>query len=151
MLIKVANPQTLRSKPQLHSHERHTTYNGGRYLPTTTWVRSCTVRPKATTLPGTPAVGDEVELVFEVMLYYNQNRACTIYRSLEDFVGLRKSLMPWNNNPPLLPSFKQQRQEQEIVHDLHVFLCEVLAKYPFEMGVEHFLQRRMDDCGGRWC
>ncbi len=119
------------TKPQLHSTKCHHTYNGTRVLPITTWVRSPTVR----------VAGDgEYALVYEIILYYKRNRACTIYRRYEDFVKLEGLLTPWKDSAIFSSS--------DDVRGMHLFLREALDKRPLECAMEYFLRRRMGDCGG---
>jgi len=131
MQLKPDQVPAIPTKPQFHSAKCHHTYNGTRVLPKASWVRSPTVRD----------TGDgDYALVYEIVLYYKHNRACTIYRSWEDFTKLRNNLALWKNAAAFSSS-----------HDLgglHRFLREAIAKRPREVAMEYFLRRRMGDCGG---
>ncbi|KAK3394127.1 hypothetical protein B0H63DRAFT_37212 [Podospora didyma] len=136
MRVKLATTKpSVPSKPQLHSRKHHHTYNSTRHLPIATLVRYPAVRRQ------TAGHGSEYALVYEVMLYYERNRACTIYRSLADFARLRKGLMM------PLPEIIVNHDTGSSILDL--LLRQVLAKRPRECAVEYFLRRRMSDCGGR--
>jgi len=146
-------------KPQLHTRKHHHAYNGARSLPIFTWVRpSMSTRPskrsqkpeardrdryrqpqsdsRSTLSPATLSI-------YEVKLYYSKNRACTIYRSWDDFVRLGKGLSSGGLTPP--PCTERHSHTSQC---LHKFLKQVLARSPTEPSVEFFLRRRMDDCGG---
>lgn len=132
MHIKPLQIPPIPTKPQLHSSKHHHTYNGTRCLPITTWVRSPTVR--ATQLGG------DFTFAYEIILYYEHNRACTVYRTWDDFRTLRKALRPWRD----ATSFNSELD----VQGMHLFLREALAKRADDCAVEYFLRRRMEDCGG---
>ncbi|KAK0618387.1 hypothetical protein B0T17DRAFT_509930 [Bombardia bombarda] len=164
MQIKSPQDALIPSKPQLHSRKYHHTYNGTRQLPIATWVQplSSSSSYPPTTSDQDGSSHDSAPLSsYEVELYYERNRACTIYRSWDDFVTLRNGLTMWPNAPPLCPDEEQhyaQEQEQlqlQPIHDqnhshyLHRFLWEALGKWPHECAVEYFLRRRIGDCGGR--
>lgn len=80
-------------------------------------------------------------MVYEILLYFGHNRACTIYRSWDDFKTLRRGLTPWKR-PTAFCSPND-------VRSLDKFLREALVKRPHECAMEYFLRRRIDDCGGR--
>jgi len=132
MHIKPTQAPSIPAKPQLHSAKCHHTYNGTRLLPITTWVRSPTVRE------------DEFgqwALVIEIVLYYDHNRACTIYRTWPDFEKLRANIPPWKNMTHI--------SSPEDIRGMHRFLREALTKNRRGCAMEYFLRRRMGDCGGR--
>lgn len=132
MHVKPIQNGPIPTKPQLHSRKHHHTYNGLRHLPTVTWVRSPTLRNTER--------GDYI-LVYEIILYFGHNRACTIYRTWDDFRVLRRGLTPWRRASVFC--------SENDVRSLDRFLKEALAKRPHECAMEYFLRRRFDDCGGR--
>ena len=132
MHIKPAQAPPLPAKPQLHSAKCHHTYNGTRTLPITTWVRSPTVRENEF---------GEYLLAIEIVLYYDHNRACVIYRTFDDIQRLRDNIGSWKNMATISSS--------EDIRGMHRFLREALAKQPRACALEYFLRRRMGDCGGR--
>ncbi|KAK7714362.1 hypothetical protein SLS64_004462 [Diaporthe eres] len=79
-------------------------------------------------------------VVYEVILCYNHNRACTINRTWEDFQKLKSGLGSWRN----APTFCSPKD----IDGLQGFLCEAISKKGREVAMEFFLRRRMDDCGG---
>jgi hypothetical protein len=131
MQLKPAQYPPIPCKPQLHSAKCHQTYNGSRVIPKTTWVRSPTVRQ---TEEG------DYQLVLEIVLYFERNRACTIYRTWDDFSRLQRNLTPWKNSPVV--------QSSNDIRGMHRYLQEALAKRPRECGMEYFLRRKMGDCEG---
>jgi hypothetical protein len=141
--MHVVPPKTrpIPTRPQFHCRKYHDSYNGARHLPTTVCVRSPTLR--VTTFGGDSGcfVGQDKELLYEIQLYYAHNRACAIYRSLDDFSRLRAGLSPWAEAPPIQPEMP--------VEDLRRFLQAALER-PGAPGaaLEYFLRRRMDDCSG---
>ncbi|KAK3329340.1 hypothetical protein B0H66DRAFT_596928 [Apodospora peruviana] len=147
-------------KPQLHTSKHHHVYNGARSLPLFTWVRSSLMMPM-TTRPSTTEAGQGRDriipernratpsssssaVIYEVKLYYAHNRACTVYRSWDDFARLSKG--PTSSYNTMATPLCVERH----VHGpcLHKFLREVLERWPHEASVEYFLRRRMGDCGG---
>ncbi|KAK0631996.1 hypothetical protein B0T14DRAFT_559729 [Immersiella caudata] len=144
MQIKLEPIPQLPTKPQVHSHKHHNTYNGSRHLPVA-------VRIKRSAAPrGFQHVHQDGcihqyqrprHCVYEVTLFYARNRACTIYRSREDFISLERGNTPWRGPVPLRSTARLD------VNDLQRFLSEALAKRPNECAVEYFLRRRMGDCG----
>jgi len=132
MHVKPAQAPPIPAKPQLHSAKCHHTYNGTRVLPIATWVRSPTVREDEY---------GEYRVVIEIVLYYDHNRACTIYRTGADFQRLRANIAPWKNMPDI--------SSPEDLRGMHRFLGEALAKKRKECALEYFLRRKMGDCGGR--
>ncbi|KAI0017407.1 hypothetical protein F4780DRAFT_782381 [Xylariomycetidae sp. FL0641] len=118
-------------KPQLHSRKHHCIYNGARCMPLGSWVHG-------------PAIQydefNEPSLVFEIVLYFDHNRACTLYRSWEDIERLRKNITPWKG----ATLYRDYRDARGMRH----FLREALVKRPRDCALEYFLRRRMEDCGG---
>lgn len=88
-------PPTLKMRPQLHSRRYHHTYNGARCLPRALWIRSARVRDSGP--------------VYEILLCYDHNRACTIYRTWDDFRRLRSGLGHWRNAPASPPPCMMSR------------------------------------------
>ncbi|KAJ9145231.1 hypothetical protein NKR19_g6119 [Coniochaeta hoffmannii] len=114
-----------------HSRKRHDSYNGTRHLPISTWVRSPTIR--------TTDYGEHV-LVYEIVLFYSHNRACTIFRTWDDFRTLKRGLPSWKRATDFY--------SPDDIQTLDGFLREALAKRPRECAMEYFLRRRMEDCAG---
>src|SRR4051812_43518292 len=111
-------------KPQLHSRKCHHTYNATRHLPLAVWIRSARVKDSA--------------VVYEIVLCYEHNRACTISRTWEDFQKLKSGLGNWRN----APTFCSPKD----IDSLQRYLCEAISKKGREVAMEFFLRRRMDDC-----
>ncbi|KUI65776.1 hypothetical protein VM1G_01447 [Cytospora mali] len=116
-------------RPQLHSRKCHHTYNATRCLPRAVWIRSARAREEASVL------------VYEVLLYYDHNRACTIYRTWDDFRQLRSGLGNWRGDAPAFCSMRDFEGVQR-------FLCEAIDKKGREVAMGYFLCRRVDDCVG---
>lgn len=116
-------------KPQFHSRKCHHTYNATRHLPQAVWIRAVRLGKEN---PST--------VVYEIVLCYNHNRACTINRTWEDFQKLKSGLGSWRN----APTFCSPKD----IDGLQSFLCEAISKKGREVAMEFFLRRRMDDCGG---
>lgn len=142
-------------RPQLHSRRCHHTYNATRLLPRAIWVRSLCLSdpdPASGSLPLHAPV-ERATVSYEILLYYDHNRACTIYRTPGDVRRLRASVAV---GAAALPHQKRQRsasppQEECVVEDLQdvqAFLCEVMRKKGRDCALEYFLRRRMVDCGG---
>ncbi|KAH8889565.1 hypothetical protein GQ53DRAFT_748267 [Thozetella sp. PMI_491] len=115
------------ARPQIHSAKHHHTYSGAKYLPVAVWVMSPTIRTTITA---------EHTLVYEVRLYYKRNRACTIYRSWDDFKYLRLGV-----------PYRESLSEDD-ADGLHNFLWHAISKHGTSCAVEYFLRRRMEDCSG---
>jgi len=129
-------------KPQIHSHKHHNTYNGSRHLPMTARVRRSA--PSWTLLSKDNGScthhhnrHHHLPPLYEVTLYYERNRACTIYRTREDFSRLER---PFHLD-------KSPGGGRADTHRLQRLLLEAIAKRPNECAVEYFLRRRMGDCG----
>lgn len=131
------------SRPQLHSRKCHHTYNATRELPRAIWIRSWRF-----------GLGGDCALVYEILLYYDHNRACTIYRSPEDFRRLKAGvgrLSPLKH-PVVVPVAPAAAADDECVvedvEDLQRYLVEAVKKKGRSGALEYFLRRRMDDCAG---
>lgn len=124
---KDAAPSPL--KPQFHSRKCHHTYNATRHLPQAVWIRAIRVSKE-----------NPSAVVYEIVLCYNHNRACTIDRTWEDFQKLKSGLGSWRN----APTFSSPKD----IDGMQGFLCEAISKKGREIAMEFFLRRRMDDCGG---
>ncbi|KXJ92447.1 hypothetical protein Micbo1qcDRAFT_162731 [Microdochium bolleyi] len=134
-------------RPQVHSRKHHHVYNGSGRLPVDTWVRSPTVYAyDDDDLMESHHCNSDHNLVYEVVLYFGNNRACTIYRTRADFERLRRSIAPWKTGPPV----RIPRDHSDAVV-LHFFLRQALQHRPKDCALEYFLRRRMDDCGGLQC
>jgi hypothetical protein len=150
------------SKPQLHSHKHHNTYNGSRHLPLAVSVRRS---PRLQRLDGDNKCSHHHRQhtqqphhrLYEVTLYYAHNRACTLYRSWDDFVrldpGLQASLTVGSgvlsNGINSIASRERTRMTGKRV-DVRLIegaLRVALAKAPGSCSVEYFLRRKMGDCG----
>lgn len=132
MHVRPLGVAPISTKLLFHSRKRHDSYNGARHLPISTWVRSPTVR--------TTEYGEHV-LVYEIVLFYGHNRACTIFRTWYDFSNLKRGLPPWNRRTDFSSPHNIQALDR--------FLAEALAKRPRECAMEYFLRRRLEDCDGR--
>lgn len=146
-------------RPQLHSRRCHHTYNATRLLPRAIWVRSLCLSdpdPASGSLPShhAPAL-ERATVSYEILLYYDHNRACTIYRTPSDVRRLRAGVAV-GGAAAAAHHQKRQRsasppQEECVVEDLQdvqAFLCEVMRKKGRDCALEYFLRRRMVDCGG---
>ncbi|KAJ2900515.1 hypothetical protein MKZ38_002420 [Zalerion maritima] len=95
--------------------------------------------------PGHPAItAEENDTLYEIVLYYSHNRACTIYRTWEDFTLLYRNLPRWRGAPRLV-----EDAGPNDVLALHLFLQAAIVKRPRAVGLEFFLRRRMGDCCAR--
>lgn len=124
---KDAAPSPL--KPQFHSRKCHHTYNATRHLPQAVWIRAIRLSKE-----------NPSAVVYEIVLCYNHNRACTINRTWEDFQKLKSGIGSWRN----APTFSSPKD----IDGMQSFLCEAISKKGREIAMEFFLRRRMDDCGG---
>jgi hypothetical protein len=129
MLVTIVD--SLPEKPLLHSRKHHDNYNGARCLPTSVWLQSSTSH--------LTEYGD-YRIVYEIVLFYDHQRACTIRRTWDDFMALRRGLPPWKRQT----TFTSQHD----AHGMQAFLGEALMKRPRECALEYFLRRRMEDCTG---
>ncbi|KAK1835605.1 hypothetical protein QBC39DRAFT_147546 [Podospora conica] len=144
MQIKDPQPSTiLPTKPQIHSHKHHNAYNGTHHLPLAVGVKRSTAasRPTQPNHLRYPQNGRFHARLYAVTLFYEHNRACTIFRTMDDFVALRRGLPTtgkpvWKRNEPIYG-----------VVDMQQFLGDTVAKFPKECALEYFLRRRMGDCG----
>lgn len=135
------------AKPQVHSRKCHHTYCATRQLPRALWVSS--LRFSDADFNQELDLSKECTLFYEIILYYDHNRACTIYRTPDDFRLLKSGIgnlsrchesidesVPWG---------------QPVVEDVEVlqqYLCEAIKKKAKNCALEYFLRRRMEDCGG---
>lgn len=153
------------ARPQLHSRKCHHTYNATRCLPRAIWVRSLRVKGLELVMNkhrhqlcdgGRLGGGDggDCALAYEILLYYQHNRACTIYRTPEDVRRLRSGLgrLSSSSPPPRdgLGSGGSPGQcvVVEDVEAVQVYLCEAIGKRGRDCALEYFLRRRMEDCDG---
>lgn len=148
------------NKPQLHSRKCHHTYNGTRCLPQAVWIRSLRFGDpdalnQAHHHPLDLNRGDHCTLFYEILLYYQHNRACTIYRTPEDFRKLKGALGGGGGghcNVHVVDTCNSSNSRDPVVEDvedLQRFLCESIQKMGRScIPLEYFLRRRVDDCGG---
>lgn len=129
-------PRGLPRRPQVHSSKHHHTYNGVRSVPSATWVRSQAVRQAQ---PESPMKEEALAVHYEIILYYPRNRACTIYRTLDDFEQLRQSL-------PELKDSGEGSADGDTLASLDSFLRNVVRKRSDAVALEYFLRRRIGDC-----
>lgn len=139
----ILNPSgcsSIPNKPQLHSRRHHctATYNPTKCMPSNSWVRGLTLIQDSSNSRNPQDL--HFTLVYEIVLFYSANRACTIYRTWDDFERLRKTIGPWKNAP--------RYEDQNDIVGLHLFLREAMTKKPRECAMAYFLKRRMEDCGG---
>ncbi|KAF3764943.1 hypothetical protein M406DRAFT_331258 [Cryphonectria parasitica EP155] len=154
-LDKSSPPAAARTKPQLHSRQCHYTYNGTRHLPRAIWIRSLRFDLDPDLLDDSTTTTSS-SLTYEILLYYDHNRACTIYRSPEDFRRLkcavgRLSTTAAAATTTTTTTTTTSISDERVVEDVEVlqrFLVEALRKKGGDWAVEYFLRRRMDDCGG---
>ncbi|KAJ4394571.1 hypothetical protein N0V93_003790 [Gnomoniopsis smithogilvyi] len=117
-------------------------------LPRALWIRS--LRFGDADFNRTLDLTKECKLFYEIVLYYDHNRACTIFRTPDDFRMLKSGI------GKLSQSHGSRDEElvtwdQPIVEDVEVlqqYLCEVISKKAKSRALEFFLRRRMEDCGG---
>lgn len=96
--------------------------------------------------------------LYEVKLYYSKNRACTIYRSWDDFVrlghglslsgGIAMSTTTGASGAAVAAAAICTERHPHSSTCLQKFLKHVMQRFPKEPAVEFFLRRRIDDCGG---
>lgn len=165
-------PVSSLARPQLHSRKCHHTYNATRCLPRAIWVRSLRISNPdlsmnnhqhqlrgcgAAGYGGGDGDGGDCALAYEILLYYQHNRACTIYRTPEDVRRLRLGLGRLSTS--LSPSWGGlgggggggSPGECMVVEDVEVlqrYLCEAIGKKGRDCALEYFLRRRMEDCDG---
>ncbi|PSR74784.1 hypothetical protein BD289DRAFT_211687 [Coniella lustricola] len=170
-------------KPQVHSRQCHHTYNATRKLPRAIWIRSLrfdldSIVYDSSDKQGESSYSDEdaynhdKSLCYEILLYYDHNRACTIYRSPEDFRRLKYSVGKLPISPPSSSGNGKMRMtakgarsdcddsstdeevasaDESAVEDVEVlqrYLVRAVEKKRGDCALEYFLRRRMDDCGG---
>ncbi|KAK0734129.1 hypothetical protein B0T26DRAFT_746081 [Lasiosphaeria miniovina] len=141
------------AKPQIHSYKNHHTYNGVAQLPVATSVRRSPAGLRQLSAPD-GCGGEEhaaAVVVYDVVLYYAGNRACTIYQTLDDFAVLGRGR--GRGAVPLPGSGSGSgcgcSSRLTAARDLDQLLRDALAKRSRDCGVEYFLRRRLGDCGGR--
>lgn len=180
------------SKPQLHSSKCHHTYNATRSLPVAIWIRSLRFDVDRSSrqshryssnasddgsdddddeqaiLAGIPFFSDSTTVLYEIVLYYEHNRACTIYRTPEDFAKLKESaagakyfrrqqqchpammMMQQHHGLAKLSSSSFTKSPVEDVDDLQRFLSKTISRKGRDCpALEYFLRRRINDCGGQ--
>lgn len=165
------------ARPQLHSRKCHHTYNATRCLPRAVWVRSLRInyinypslvrdkhrQPLHSHDGGSGEGGDggACTLAYEILLYYQHNRACTIYRTPQDVRRLRSGLgrlsssSSSSSSSPLRDALggggggsPGECVMVEDVEALQLYLCEAIGKRGRDCALEYFLRRRMEDCDG---
>lgn len=168
------------AKPQVHSRSCHHTYNATRKLPRAIWIRSLRFdldsiinQQNNNNYSHEDASYNNTDsaLCYEILLYYDHNRACTIYRSPEDFRRLKYSIgqLPVsssssnNNNKKKKTSRSVSSDDSDstddevlpadecVVEDVEVlqrYLVQAVEKKRGDCALEYFLRRRMEDCGG---
>lgn len=139
------------AKLQLHSRKCHHTYNATRQLPRALWIRS--LRFGDSDFNAQLDLTKECKLFYEVILYYDHNRACTLYRTPEDFRLLKSGIGKLSrcHGGGGSVDLTTSAWEQTVVEDVEVlqhFLCEAISKKGKNCALEYFLRRRIDDCGG---
>lgn len=142
-------------KLQLHSRKCHHTYNATRHLPKALWIRSLRFGDSDFN-QKLDLHKDDCVLFYEVILYYDHNRACTLYRTPDDFRLLKSGIGKLSRcngggSVDLTTSAPPAWGAQTGVEDVEVlqrFLCEAIRKKGKNCALEHFLRRRMEDCGG---
>lgn len=165
-----SQPET-RLKPQIHTQKNHSSYNGTRTLPIATRVRprpdtksehDCQAqykdqRKRKSKRKSRITGQDDESPLYEVTLYYPHNRACTIYRSREDFSLLRTGLHSRSSStapqplatPPLDNTTETEADPKEVARwdSLLRKAIERFAKNGHgRYSVEWFLRRRLGDC-----
>lgn len=148
MQLKEKQPLVPLNKPQVHSRKCHHTYSATRQLPRALWIRS--LRFGDADFNQTLDLSKECMLFYEIVLYYDHNRACTIFRTPDDFrmlkSGIGKLSHTLGSKGDGLVSW-----DQPVVEDVEVlqqYLCEVISKRAKSCALEYFLRRRLEDCGG---
>ncbi|KAM7206969.1 hypothetical protein V8F33_000068 [Rhypophila sp. PSN 637] len=99
---------------------------------------------------------ESAEALYQVKLYYPQNRACTIYRSWDDFILLRrglnstryKSLPGSDDDNGAVICTERHSHDYTCLHEFLKYVMERCSTSKAEPAVEYFLRRRMDDCDG---
>ncbi|CAN8099240.1 unnamed protein product [Discula destructiva] len=138
------------NKPQLHSRKCHHTYNATSRLPRALWVRSLRFGD-ADFNKQVDLLSIECTLFYEIVLYYDHNRACTIYRTPDDFRLLKSGIGKLSHCHQGDSDADLQFWAQTAVEDVEVlqqYLSEAVSKRGKSCALEFFLRRRMEDCGG---
>lgn len=162
MQLKQPPSLTTPDKPQLHSRKCHHTYNATRSPPLAIWVRSLRFGPDVD-LDGNLHLGgggggggycaaaSSTALVhYEILLCYEHNRACTIYRTPQDCRRLRLgigTLSPGRRSGADSATAAGECTVED-VEVLQGYLREAIEKKWRDCALEYFLRRRMEDCGG---
>lgn len=153
----ITAPRLIQTRPQVHSQKLHHTYNACKVLPVAACVRTARRCEPTAAYLSTLDRGEQqrrddsdVEAFFfgvedadesyEIVLYYDHNRACTIYRSWEDFLLLYRNLRPWRGAPKL------EEAGPNDVLAIHLFLKDAIVRRAGAVALEFFLRRRMGDC-----
>ncbi|KAJ4421370.1 hypothetical protein N0V82_003751 [Gnomoniopsis sp. IMI 355080] len=137
------------AKPQMHSRKCHHTYSATRQLPRALWIRS--LRFGDADFNQTLDLSKECTLFYEIILYYDHNRACTIFRTPEDFRMLKSGIGKLSRTQGTSCDGPITTWDQPVVEDVEVlqqYLCEVISKRAKSCALEYFLRRRLEDCGG---
>lgn len=171
------------SKPQLHSRKCHHTYNATRSLPIAIWIRSLRFdvdrshshssnasdygsdddEDDQAILADIPLFSNSCTVLYEIVLYYEHNRACTIYRTPEDFGKLKEAVGPAKYRKWAAQQHQSQQTHYhnkhglapvpnpvEDVDDLQRFLSKTISRKGRDCpALEYFLRRRINDCGGQ--
>ncbi|KAI6372416.1 hypothetical protein MCOR25_003737 [Pyricularia grisea] len=122
------------TRPKVHSMRYH---SSNVYVGTTTMPSAFSVRPAS----GTSNPDDTSDYIVE--LFYHRNRACSLYRTEDDFRALVSGIMS-SNVVPNMPSLTSPPR----VQDLEAALALAIRADRTGCAVEYFLRRRMEDCGG---
>lgn len=159
-------PLAALARPQLHSRKCHHTYDATRCLPRAIWVRSLRISgldlmTRSDGREQSMARDDDEEqdgsragdcaVAYEILLYYQHNRACTIYRTPEDVRRLRLGVGPLPSGPGCGGGEMGSGLDGEGVEDVEVlqrYLCEAIKKKKRDCALAYFLRRRMEDCDG---
>ncbi|KAK4116435.1 hypothetical protein N656DRAFT_250284 [Canariomyces notabilis] len=91
---------SMTAKPRLHTRKIHDTYNGISHIPLATHVCA-----RARSGGSDQPLGPRPDQVFSITLFYAANRACEIYRSVDDFVTLGRALTTSFYSPAQLSPF----------------------------------------------
>lgn len=148
MQLKAKQSPVSLAKPQVHSRKCHHTYNATRELPRALWIRS--LRFGDADFNQTLDLTKECTLFYEIVLYYKHNRACTIFRTPDDFRMLKSGIGKLSKTQGSTED-EWAASCQPIVEDVEVlqhYLCEVISKKAKSCALEYFLRRRLEDCGG---
>ncbi|TLD22821.1 hypothetical protein PspLS_07635 [Pyricularia sp. CBS 133598] len=129
-----AEQPKISSRPQVHSMRYHVK---NVYVGTTTMPSAFSVRPAS----GASDADETSDYIVELL--YHRNRACSLYRTEDDFRALISGILS-NNVVPNMPSLTSPPR----VQDLEAALALAIRADRTGCAVEYFLRRRMEDCGG---